>query len=144
MGEGAGKAHLAVQAEKLKRLADDLDTMQEYLDRQVRRMDGVVDRIEGRWRGPAAEEYRSRHRGAAEDAVRIREVMKVLAQAVRLSEGGFTAQEMDTLRRFRRARADVDVEAEAAALSTPHTAPEPTNAPTNAPESAPRSRIHDI
>ncbi|WP_327324036.1 WXG100 family type VII secretion target [Streptomyces sp. NBC_01210] len=125
-----------MQPEKLKKLANDLDTMQEYLNRQVRRMDEIVDRIEAHWRGPAAEAYRSRHRGAAEDAVRIREVMKVLAQAVRLSEGGFTAQELDTLRQFRRVQVNLDVEAEAAALSTRHTA--------SAPTAAPISRIHDL
>lgn len=43
--------NLQVSSENLTKLADDLDEMQRYLDRQVRRMDAVVDTIEARWRG---------------------------------------------------------------------------------------------
>ncbi|MFD4764738.1 hypothetical protein [Streptomyces niveus] len=35
----------------MTKLADDLDDMQRYLDRQVKRMDSVVDAIEARWQG---------------------------------------------------------------------------------------------
>ncbi|MEU1215040.1 hypothetical protein ABZ424_22005 [Streptomyces sp. NPDC005790] len=38
-----------MSSENLTKLADDLDEMQRYLDRQVRRMDAVVDAIEARW-----------------------------------------------------------------------------------------------
>ncbi|MGA4842429.1 WXG100 family type VII secretion target [Streptomyces sp. G45] len=108
---------LAAKHVDLTKLADDLDDMQEYLNRQVRRMDGIVDRIETGWRGPAARDYRALHREAAEDAVRIREVMKRLEQAVRMSRDGFTELELDLLSRFRAVQ--VDVAAEADKLSTP-------------------------
>ncbi|MFD4015858.1 hypothetical protein [Streptomyces sindenensis] len=58
----------------MTKLADDLDQMQRYLDRQVQRMDAVVDAIEARRRGPAAKAYRKKHRAAAKEAVRIREL----------------------------------------------------------------------
>ncbi|MFC9119340.1 WXG100 family type VII secretion target [Streptomyces sp. NPDC057067] len=77
--------------------------MQRYLDRQVRRMDAVVDAIEARWRGPAAKAYRKHHREAAKEAVRIRELMKLLEAAVRMSRDGFTEQELETLAAFKRA-----------------------------------------
>ncbi|MEU6867559.1 WXG100 family type VII secretion target [Streptomyces sp. NPDC046876] len=51
--------------------ADDMDTMQRHLDRQVRRMDALVDRIEAGWKGETAKAYRDLHRAAAKDAVRI-------------------------------------------------------------------------
>ncbi|MFP1626304.1 WXG100 family type VII secretion target [Streptomyces sp. 5K101] len=76
---------LKAQHDKLTALADDLDDMQGYLDKQVKRMDEIVDSIEAGWRGPSATAYRALHRGAAEDAVRIRMVMQRLEQAVRLS-----------------------------------------------------------
>ncbi|MEN8654558.1 WXG100 family type VII secretion target [Streptomyces sp. 21So2-11] len=112
---------LRASHDRLTDLANDLDDMQGYLNNQVKRMDEVVDSIEAGWRGPAADAYRSLHRDAAKDAVRIREVMKTLAQAVRLSRDGFTEQELDVLERFRRLQGSIDVDAEADALSTPHT-----------------------
>ncbi|WP_433573802.1 WXG100 family type VII secretion target [Streptomyces sp. CA-251247] len=122
MGELMNGPDLRVTNERLTDLANDLDDMQQYLNKQVKRMDEIVDVIESGWRGPAAKAYRALHRGAAEDAVRIREVLKVLEQAVRLSRDGFTQQELDTMERFRRIQTSVDVAAEANALSTPNTA----------------------
>jgi WXG100 family type VII secretion target len=114
---------LAAREDDLTKLADDLDGMQEHLTRQVRRMDHVVDAIEKGWQGPAATRYRELHRSVAEDAVRIREVMSRLEQAVRLSRDGFTELELDMMERFRAVH--VDVRAEVDALSTP-AEPEPT------------------
>ncbi|MFG2561602.1 WXG100 family type VII secretion target [Streptomyces sp. NPDC048496] len=114
-----------MSSENLTKLADDLDEMQRYLDRQVKRMDTVVDAIESRWRGPAAKAYRRQHRDAAKEAVRIRELMKLLEAAVRMSRDGFTEQELDTLAAFRRIQMSVDVDKEAAELSTPNTGSRP-------------------
>ncbi|MCX4675318.1 WXG100 family type VII secretion target [Streptomyces sp. NBC_01433] len=121
---------LAVSADDLTRLADDLDEMQRHLDTQVRRMDAIVDRIESGWRGEAAKGYRALHRGAAEDAVRIREILQVLEEAMRMGRDGFTQQELDVLHAMRSVQSKVDVAAEARELSegTP----------------PPRSRINDL
>lgn len=127
----SGEPQLAYTPAKLKALADDLDDMREYLGEQVKRMDEIVDGIEVGWRGPTAESYRSLHRGAAEDALRIGQVIQLFAKAVRLSEGGFTNQELETLEQFRRVQADIDIEASADALSTPAV-------------QAPRSRLQDV
>ncbi|MCX4865360.1 WXG100 family type VII secretion target [Streptomyces sp. NBC_00825] len=108
---------LAVSSDDLTRLASDLSEMQSHLDKQVRRMDAIVDRIESGWRGEAAKGYRALHRGAAEDAVRIREILKVLEEAVRMGRDGFTEQELDVLRSMRSVQAEVDVVAEARELS---------------------------
>ncbi|MFJ9820248.1 WXG100 family type VII secretion target [Streptomyces sp. NPDC101151] len=115
------KKDLAAKDEDLTKLAGDLDTMQEHLTRQVKRMDRLVDEIEEGWQGPAAAEYRKLHRSVASDAVRIREVMKTLAEAVRLSRDGFTETELDVLARMR--AVEVDVEAETDKLSTPAEVP---------------------
>ncbi|SEC86218.1 WXG100 family type VII secretion target [Streptomyces sp. 2231.1] len=115
------KKDLAAEEEDLTKLADDLQSMQDHLTRQVTRMDGLVDEIEQGWQGPAAAEYRKLHRSVAEDAVGIREVLRRLEEAVRLSRDGFTATELDVLARMRAVK--VDVRAEADQLSTPAEAP---------------------
>ncbi|MEU0003756.1 WXG100 family type VII secretion target [Streptomyces sp. NPDC006314] len=115
------KKDLAAKHEDLTKLADDLGAMQEHLTRQVERMDRVVDEIEGGWQGPAAAEYRKFHRSVAEDAVRIRDVMKKLEAAVRLSRDGFTETDLDVLARMRAVK--IDIEAEVDELSTPAEAP---------------------
>lgn len=123
----------------LTRLADDLDSMQRHLDTQVRRMDGIVDRIQSRWRGVTGDTYRSLHVEAAQDAVRIREHLRLLEEAVRLSRDGFTEQELEVLSRMRRLQDQVDVAREADALQAP-----PPGTPLADPPPEPRSRIEDV
>ncbi|MGC9438908.1 WXG100 family type VII secretion target [Streptomyces sp. WG5] len=119
---GAGEQpRLRAHADRLTDLADDLDVMQDYLDKQVRRMDAIVDRIEAGWQGPAARAYRDLHRGAAEDAVRIRMVIQAVEQAVRLSRDGFSERDLDVMAELRKIQVATDVGREADALSTPNT-----------------------
>ena len=108
---------LRVSSKDLTKLANDLGSMREHLEHQVKRMDAVVDRIEAGWRGPAATAYREFHRAATEDAVRIREVMKHLEQAVLLSRDGFSAGDLHVLEQMRRVQ--VDIGSEVDRLSTP-------------------------
>ncbi|MFD4557469.1 WXG100 family type VII secretion target [Streptomyces sp. NPDC058469] len=117
-GGGGGGPDLHVTSTDLTKLAGDLDDMQDHLDKQVRRMDAIVDRIEAGWRGPAATAYREFHRAATEDAVRIREVMKLLEQAVRMSRDGFSAHDIEVLERMRKIQ--VNVGSEVDKLSTPN------------------------
>lgn len=135
VGPGQQKSgpDLRVSAQDLTKLADDLDDMQDHLDQQVRRMDAIVDSIEAGWQGPAASVYRDFHRAATEDAVRIREVMKLLEEAVRLSRDGFSQDDLDVLARMRQIQ--VDVGSEVDRLSTPNT---------EAPASAPRSSLDEL
>ncbi|MFJ2557854.1 MULTISPECIES: WXG100 family type VII secretion target [unclassified Streptomyces] len=126
------QANLDVSGADLTRLAGDLDEMQRHLDKQVRRMDAIVDRIEAGWQGEAAAGYRALHRGAAEDAVRIRGILAVLEQAMLMGRDGFTETELDLLQSMRAVRSKVDVAQEARDLSE-------GNAP-----SAPRSALHNL
>jgi WXG100 family type VII secretion target len=115
--EGGGP-DLRVSSKGLTKLAGDLDDMQDHLDKQVKRMDAIVDRIEAGWRGPAATAYREFHRAATEDAVRIREVMKLLEGAVRLSRDGFSEHDLEVLEQMQRIQ--VDINSEVGKLSTPN------------------------
>ncbi|BAU84433.1 hypothetical protein SLA_3525 [Streptomyces laurentii] len=128
---------LLVSQDGLTRLADDLDGMQRYLEEQIRAMDEVVDRIAAGWQGPTATAYRSLHRGAAEDAVRIRQVMVLLEAAVRASRDGFTAQDLDILAQIRQVQTHENVTAAARDL----TAPDQVHAPD---AGQPRSRLTEI
>ncbi|QES16222.1 WXG100 family type VII secretion target [Streptomyces venezuelae] len=122
----------------LTRLADDLDAMQRHLNLQVQRMDGIVDRIQARWHGTTGDAYRTLHIEAAQDAVRIREGLRLLEEAVRLSRDGFSEQELEVLSRLRKAQSQVDVAREAEALQAP------PGAPVTEPGPVPRSRIEDL
>lgn len=130
----AGNSGLKYTEDGLTRLADDLDAMQGYLEKQTRRMDEVVDAIAAGWQGPTATAYRSLHRGVAEDAVRIRQVLALLEAAMRASRDGFTEQELDVLARMRQVQQGEDVAAAARELTVPDPAPAP----------APRSRLADL
>ncbi|MFJ3586211.1 WXG100 family type VII secretion target [Streptomyces sp. NPDC090127] len=132
--------NLAVSDEDLKRLADDLDAMRTHIDGQVRRMDALVDRAEARWRSEAATAYRKLHREAGADAVRVREILGVLAQAVRMSRDGFTRQELDILREFRAGMRKVDIDAEVRELSGEG----PGGGAGSGGAAAPTSKINDI
>lgn len=134
-------ADLDVSEDGLTRLADELDKMQRHLEQQTRRMDEVVDRVAAGWQGPTATAYRSLHRGVAEDAVRIRQVMVLLEAAMRASRDGFTEQELDTLARIRRMQDGEDVSAAARALTVPDPAPAPNTGPDGG---RPKSRILDV
>ncbi|MFI8345374.1 WXG100 family type VII secretion target [Streptomyces sp. NPDC085639] len=124
---------LRVSEDGLTALADDLDQMQGHLERQIREMDRVVDSIAAGWQGPTATAYRALHRGAAEDAVRIRQVLSLLEEATRASRDGFTAQELEVLAAFKRLQGSEDVSASAAELTVP-----------DPPAPAPASRLQDI
>ncbi|MFD9630499.1 WXG100 family type VII secretion target [Streptomyces violascens] len=103
----------------LRKLADDLEEMRRHMDDQVRRMDGIVNRIQAGWQGATGSAYRDLHRGAAKDAVRIRETLRVVQEAVLMSRDGFTERELDVLAAMRRIQSHVDVEHEADALQAP-------------------------
>ncbi|MFF6773094.1 WXG100 family type VII secretion target [Streptomyces sp. NPDC012637] len=136
----ATEPNLDVTDQDLKRLADDLDAMRTHIDGQVRRMDAIVDRAEARWRSEAATAYRKLHREAGADAVRVREILGVLAKAVRMSRDGFTRQELDMLRQFRAEMKKVDIDAEVRELSGEG----PGRGPGSGGAAAPTSKINDI
>ncbi|MEV7671049.1 WXG100 family type VII secretion target [Streptomyces sp. NPDC088752] len=136
-GAGMQNADLGVSEDNLTALANDLDGMQRHLEKQVRAMDGVVDRIAAGWQGPTATAYRSLHRGVAEDAVRIRQVLVLLEAATRASRDGFTQQELDLLARLRQTQRGEDVSAAARDLTVPGPAPAQD-------EGRPKSRLDAI
>lgn len=130
-------ADLYVVEDELTKLADALEAMQGYLEKQTERMDAIVDAIGAGWGGPTATAYRSLHQGAAEDAVRIRQTLALLEQATRLSRDGFTEQEFEVLAAMKRVQNREDVSALARAMTEP-------GPMADAPPAGPQSRLRDI
>lgn len=94
-------ADLTVDDAQLAKLVADLDEMERYLKRKIAKMDGLLDTVGNRWRGPAAVAFKNLQKKLNEDARTIRKSLIVLEEAVKKSRDGFTAQEMETLRRMR-------------------------------------------
>lgn len=122
-----GGDKLRVSDQELSDLASDLAAMGRYLKERLARLNELVDSVDAGWQSAAAGTYKRLQSGVNEDIDRIREMLYLIEQAVRMSRDGFSAGELATLREFRRlhgtaagerellARAD----AEAEALSAP-------------------------
>lgn len=97
-----GHSRLAESEDGLTRLAGDLDEMQQYLERAVGRMNGLVDKAAKGWQSPAAAAYESVQASVNEDAARVRQMLVFIEEAVRMSRDGFSAQELHTLEEFKK------------------------------------------
>lgn len=85
----------------LTRLASDLDAMQEHLATQIGKLNALVDASERGWRSAAASVYRDLQRSANSDAETVRRMLDLIAEAVRMSRDGFSAQDLETLESLR-------------------------------------------
>lgn len=92
---------LHATAADLTRLASDLDAMQEHLATQIGKLNALVDASERGWRSPAASVYRDLQRSANGDAETVRRMLGLIAEAVRMSRDGFSAQDLGTLESLR-------------------------------------------
>ncbi|MFE9335049.1 WXG100 family type VII secretion target [Streptomyces sp. NPDC006925] len=88
---------LRVEGVDLAQLISDLDEMERYLEAKIARMDGLLDLVGRRWRGPTAAAYKELQEGLTEDARSVRESLILIEEAVKASKDGFTAQELDVL-----------------------------------------------
>ncbi|MEU6171216.1 WXG100 family type VII secretion target [Streptantibioticus parmotrematis] len=138
MGSGGD---LAADSDSLSSLYAELDDMQRYLQGRVERLDDLVDGLERGWNSPAATTYRQLQRSVNEDAERIREMLRFIAEAVRLSRDGFSRQDLDVLARF---RALYDVPGSPDKLSRATAPPEPSVGGGRDGDEEPRSRLADF
>ncbi|MGW5017576.1 WXG100 family type VII secretion target [Streptomyces cacaoi] len=93
---------LKVHGVDLAQLISDLDEMERYLKAKIDRMDGLLDLVGQRWRGPTASDYKDLQRSVNEDARTVRESLILIEEAVKASRDGFTAQELDVLQAMRK------------------------------------------
>lgn len=116
MGKGNGK-NLNVSQHQLTKLADDLGRMERDLHKKIRRLDQLVDEAEVGWKSPAAAVYRDLQRSVNSDALRIREMLLAIQQAVRLGRDGFSAQDLEIMLRIKRLEATPEGERKILALA---------------------------
>ncbi|MGY1437180.1 WXG100 family type VII secretion target [Streptomyces reniochalinae] len=98
---------LDVTDEDLAQLISDLDAMEQYFKRKIERMDGLLDLVGNNWRGSTAKAFKELQRGVTEDARTVRESLILIEEAVKMSRDGFTAQELETLQKFRSLQSSV-------------------------------------
>ncbi|MEU3193167.1 WXG100 family type VII secretion target [Streptomyces sp. NPDC006992] len=99
---------LAVTDDELAQLISDLDAMERYLKRKIERMDGLLDLVGNNWRGTTALAFKDLQRGVTDDARTVRESLILIEEAVKMSRDGFTAQELETLQKFRSLQASIE------------------------------------
>ncbi|WP_369202570.1 WXG100 family type VII secretion target [Streptomyces sp. PU-14G] len=99
---------LDVTDDDLAQLIADLDAMERYLKRKIARMDGLLDLVGNNWRGTTAKAFKDLQRGVTDDARTVRESLILIEEAVKMSRDGFTAQELETLQKFRSLQASVE------------------------------------
>ncbi|WP_255949585.1 WXG100 family type VII secretion target [Streptomyces odontomachi] len=122
MGKGNGK-NLNVSQHQLTKLADDLGRMERDLHKKIRHLDQLVEAAEVGWKSPAATVYRELQRSVNRDALRIREMLLAIQQAVRLGRDGFSAQDLEIMLRIKRLEATPEGEREILALADEAPAP---------------------
>jgi WXG100 family type VII secretion target len=93
--------NLFVSEGDLADLAAALHGMRDHLDKQVGRLNSMVESIGDGWHGPAAAAYKALQRRLNDDMARIRDEIDVIAEAVRLSRGGFSAEDLHQMETFK-------------------------------------------
>ncbi|MEU3964514.1 WXG100 family type VII secretion target [Streptomyces buecherae] len=93
--------NLKVTEAELTQLINDLDLMESSLENKIRALNGVVDRIESGWKGSAAGAYNQLQSGVNLHARKIRELLVLIEQAMKMSRDGFSQQELDQLQKFK-------------------------------------------
>ncbi|MDT3398191.1 WXG100 family type VII secretion target [Streptomyces sp. B1866] len=95
----AGK--LRVTGDDLTALVRDLEKMEQGLEERVRKLNSVVDSVEGHWKGVAAGAYNNLQREVNMDVRRVKELLTFTKEAVAASRDGFDQEESERLNSFK-------------------------------------------
>ncbi|GAA0340842.1 WXG100 family type VII secretion target [Streptomyces blastmyceticus] len=119
---------LAVVDSGLAGLAKDLGSMERYLKARITQLNELVDSVDAGWDSPASATYKKLQKSVNDDAVRIRKTLILIEEAVKLGRDGFSAQDLEILRGFRRLQESARSERELLAPTQPGT-DQPTEPP---------------
>ncbi|ASQ97281.1 MULTISPECIES: WXG100 family type VII secretion target [Streptomyces] len=94
---------LRLTGSEIDKLIRDLGSMHDGLEARISTLNGVIDAVEGHWKGIAANAYNNLQTQANQDVKRIKELLAFTKEAVQASKGGFDEQEVERLNDFKSA-----------------------------------------
>lgn len=92
---------LRLTGSEIDELIKNLQTMHDGLDDRLRTLNGVINSVEGHWKGIAANAYNHLQDQANQDVKRIQRLLAFTKEAVQASKGGFDEQETEQLNKFK-------------------------------------------
>jgi hypothetical protein len=95
-----GKEKLSVSDQDLTSLIKDLEEMQSYVETKIKRLNLLVESVDKDGKGPAATAYKKLQRDVSMDAVRIRQMLNAVEEAMKAQGADAAPQYLDLLERF--------------------------------------------
>ncbi|PHQ53414.1 WXG100 family type VII secretion target [Streptomyces cinnamoneus] len=75
--------------------------MHDTLEGRITALNGVIDSVEGHWKGIAANAYNELQRQVNDDVRRLKELLSFTKDAIVASDKGFTQEEHNQLNNFK-------------------------------------------
>ncbi|WP_327710551.1 WXG100 family type VII secretion target [Streptomyces sp. NBC_00464] len=95
-------------SDKLRHSADQIDSlirelghMHDTLQGRITHLNGVIDAVEGHWKGVAANAYNGLQTEVNLDVRNLKELLDFTKEAVQMSRDGFDAEEVEQLNKFK-------------------------------------------
>ncbi|WFB07112.1 WXG100 family type VII secretion target [Streptomyces sp. LX-29] len=95
------------KSDELTELIKDLGVMHDSIEGKIRTLNGVIDAIEGHWKGVAAGEYNALQERVNRDVARIKEMLAFTKEAMSASRDGFDEHEIERLNAWKGVDASV-------------------------------------
>ncbi|MEU1806200.1 WXG100 family type VII secretion target [Streptomyces sp. NPDC019937] len=92
---------LRVEGHDFKSLESAIDWMEGQLTQRVGKLNGVIDEIEGHWKGIAAGAYNNLQTEVNNDVRRVNQLLSFTKELVKASRDGFDAEELEQLRKIK-------------------------------------------
>ncbi|MEV5507762.1 WXG100 family type VII secretion target [Streptomyces orinoci] len=105
-----GDDRLRASHKELTDLASDLRSMGRYLRQKANHLNELVESVDSGWQSAAASSYKQLQADVNKDIDRIREMLYIIEQGVEMSRDGFTGQDLEIMRSFRRLQSSADGE----------------------------------
>jgi len=92
---------LKLSSEQIDKLIIDLGNMHDTLEGRITHLNGVIDAVEGHWKGVAANAYNGLQTQVNLDVRNLKELLAFTKEAVQMSRDGFDAEEVERLNSFK-------------------------------------------
>ncbi|WP_393058786.1 WXG100 family type VII secretion target [Streptomyces sp. LN549] len=92
---------LKLSADQIDKLIGELGNMHDTLESRISHLNGVIDAVEGHWKGVAANAYNGLQTQVNLDVRNLKELLAFTKEAVQASRDGFDAEEIERLNSFK-------------------------------------------